>query len=155
MRFPNEIAKSWVSKAEQETDDFNRFVSLWFAFNALYNEFFFGNERRAIKDFIDFSRLQIRREALIEIFRDDSSLFFTTRIIRDCRDTGKDTLEDSYKLNDRRSTPKYRLKALLMILYQVRCNLFHGNKIYHRDSDKEVVRNAANVLLKILQAYLN
>lgn len=42
-----------------------------------------------------------------------------------------------------------------MILYQVRCNLFHGNKIYDRDSDKQVISNAAAALMIILQAYIN
>lgn len=42
-----------------------------------------------------------------------------------------------------------------MILYQVRCNLFHGNKAYERDSDQEVIANAAKAMTLIMEAYLD
>ena len=52
MREPRAVARAWFDKAEAETDAFDRFVSLWFAFNALYNEYFARDERRAIGDLI-------------------------------------------------------------------------------------------------------
>jgi hypothetical protein len=155
MRFPREVAKSWLSKAELETDSFDCFVSLWFGFNAIYNEFFFGNERQAIGDLVYSNQYTLNSQKLVKIFNHHSVSFFKTRIIRDCRGIGKDTSEYAAIIGNTYYSPNRRLKALLMILYQVRCNLFHGNKIYDRDSDRQVISNAAAALLIILQAYIN
>ncbi len=39
MRDPRGIAQTWYKKAVSTDDSYDRFVFLWFAFNALYNEF--------------------------------------------------------------------------------------------------------------------
>ena len=44
---------------------------------------------------------------------------------------------------------------MMMILYRVRCNLFHGNKMFESDSDEQVISNATGVLDSIVKAYLD
>lgn len=41
-----------------------------------------------------------------------------------------------------------------MILYQVRCNLFHGNKSFPSESDQETMRNASALLLRYNEIFV-
>jgi hypothetical protein len=41
-----------------------------------------------------------------------------------------------------------------MILYQVRCNLFHGNKEFGRDADDKVIAQATAALDAVVKAFL-
>lgn len=153
MRDLKDIAKTWLNKAKQEEDCFDRFVSLWFAFNALYNEFLYRYEKDAIIDLVDDRRYFIGDRRLNKILSSPSVDFFKRRVIRDCKGTGQDTRQEQIKLKSF-GPPKMRLKNLLLILYQVRCNLFHGNKMYGRDADNEVIGHASAVLLDIMNTYL-
>jgi hypothetical protein len=42
----------------------------------------------------------------------------------------------------------------LMALYQVRCNLFHGEKSAHSEMDSQIVYSALQVLLRFLSPYI-
>lgn len=162
MRRPEEIASSWLQKAEKEYDDFDKFVSLWFALNALYNEFFRTDERYAIKEFIDQRyNTKVGSGRIKQLLSDKSINFFKTRIIRDMRGNlnnsfsyREDTRENAQILKSSEYSSSKHLKELLMILYQVRCNLFHGDKMYDRESDMAVISNAANILMNLLKEYL-
>ena len=81
--------------------------------------------------------------------------YFKQRIIRNCRlDSSNDTAEYAARLKSERNSLKYRLIALMMILYQVRCNLFHGNKLFTSESDQEVVDNAASVMQEVMSNWV-
>lgn len=148
------IAQRWYRKAVSADDNYDRFVFLWFAFNALYNEFFDSSERRAIGDLVYSNRYHISNAGINDILETPHASFFKQRIIRDCRGNGRDTSESAAVLRSSDSSPRKRLDCLLRIVYLVRCNLFHGNKMYGRDSDDEVVTNAAFVLTEIIEAFL-
>jgi hypothetical protein len=51
---------------------------------------------------------------------------------------------------DRRSSE--RLAALLVLVYQVRCSLVHGNKNPDRDRDNELVSWGVSVLEEVVAA---
>jgi hypothetical protein len=156
MRLPREVAQSWFTKAAEQADDFDRFVALWIAFNALYNESCpspDSKERQAIIAFVFDPANKLDHGVMDRILASPEARFFRQRTIRDVRGGARDTSEDA-KILGRQTDPRRRIKALLMILYQVRCNLFHGNKMYGRDSDQEVVSNAANALMEVLRGYL-
>lgn len=154
MKPSEEIALSWLKKAKTEQDHFDQFVSLWFALNALYNQFFEGSEGGALNNLVFSSQYRLNNAKTFKILNSKNAMFFTKRIIRDCRGNRIDTAEWASKLKNKGSYPRNRLWALIRILYQVRCNLFHGNKMYERDSDQQVVSKAAAVLMLILNAYL-
>ncbi len=149
MRSANEAARAWYLKARDEGDQFDRFVYLWFAFNILYSEFMNNDERWAIRKFTEKRVLNIRN--VEQILNHEDSRYFVRRIIRNCRiDNTQDTAELAAKLKNPRNHKNARFEALVLILYQVRCNLFHGNKLFSSESDQEVVLHAANVLQMIL-----
>jgi len=41
-----------------------------------------------------------------------------------------------------------------MALYQVRCNLFHGEKSAHSEMDSQIVYSALQVLVRFLSPYI-
>ncbi len=158
MRDPQQIAHTWLKKAEAENDAFDRFISLWFAFNALYNEFYERDERRAIRDFIwnrfPSDRYKKRIETLLQ---SESAIFFKNRRIRNLRSSSSeqndrwwDTRENIERFTNKEYMVNKRLCELLMIVYQVRCNLFHGDKVYSYSSDEDILTNAGNILNTIL-----
>ena len=154
MRRPKSVARAWLNKAMASKDSYDKFVYLWFAFNSLYNDYFVGGERRAIKDMLSSDEYRLSEEKINQILHNASVSFFKERIIRDGRGNGKDTSEDVAILTGGYSK-REKLKALAMILYQVRCNLFHGNKLFGRDSDDKVVENAANVLEDVVRRMIH
>lgn len=154
MRDQESIARIWYNKAEAAGDPYDRFVCLWFAFNALYNEFLQGSERNAIGELIYSNRYNFSNTEIKDILKTPYAEFFKQRIIRDCRGSGRDTSESAAVSKSSDSSQKKKLNHLLRILYQVRCNLFHGNKLFGRDSDDQVVSNAAHALAGIMNAFL-
>lgn len=155
MRDPQNIARTWYNKAEGSEDPYDRFICLWFAFNALYNEFFQESERDAIYRLVYSNRYRLSNKTMNNILNSPYVEFFKQRIVRDCRrGSGRDTSESAAVLRSNSFYPKDKLYRLLKILYQVRCNLFHGDKIFGKDSDDQVVSNAAGALEEIIKAYL-
>ena len=150
------IAK-WIEKSRNEKDCFDKFVYGFFAFNALYSEFYLREkyEKDAIKAFFD-AHYDGNQGALKEIFDTPEYEYFCNRApIRDMRnDTiswrAKDDLEKIREKNTRKST-----KAMLMILYQIRCNLFHGDKSFTNLNDQEIMKNASELLLRYNTIFLN
>ena len=100
-------------------------------------------ERQAIRKFVSAGRYPDRPDQIKALLEQSAVEFFASRAIRDARGSGEDTRQDMVVLRDEQAQPKKRLMALLLILYQVRCNLFHGSKHYASDSDNEVMKNAA------------
>lgn len=47
-----------------------------------------------------------------------------------------------------------QVESLLITIYQVRCNLFHGSKSLHNPRDLELVRSSSIILEGYLKAYL-
>lgn len=154
MRDAYTACRIWNEKSEGEVDCYDRFVYLWFAFNVLYNNYFDSysdTERYAIKKMIDHHRGLFSEQAVNAITGDPAVVFFMDRTIRDCRSSGKDTSEYRIILSQQNRPPISKVKALCMILYQVRCNLFHGNKIFGRESDDQTVRQASIALYRIME----
>jgi hypothetical protein len=155
MRDAYSACKIWIKKSEDENDCYDKFVYLWFAFNAIYNNYFDSyndSERYAIKKMIDGHRHLLKERASIEILGDSATIYFMNRTIRDCKINGNDTSEHRIILSQQDQSHARRIKSLCMILYQVRCNLFHGNKLFGRESDDEVVKQASIALGKVIKA---
>lgn len=165
MRDAQSFAKSWLAKAQRENeyakpDHFDRFVYLWFAFNALYTQFYNDDERYAIRAWVDdsLSRGSLTNDDIVRLLQAPYAAFFRERIVRDVRRTRAraygplDTSENAITLTMAVLAPIKQLKALLMILYTVRCNLFHGEKAYIDSSDQSVIKHAADALEAILSA---
>lgn len=154
-----EVAVKWLRKALTETDSFDKFVYAWFAFNALYSENMSdrqGNSPNRNSE-LDAILLTVQNHVRLIDSRKRASLivsepvrFFESRVIRNMRNPNFDTSENHRRLKNSNSSERQKFEALFKILYMVRCNLFHGNKLFDRDSDVTVIKNASDVLTAYL-----
>src|SRR4051812_13849462 len=112
MRDPSEAAHAWFERAGEQTDPFDRFISLWIAFNVLYGSSFRTSERQAIGEFIYGHRLP-RNEA-ITLLNQPCAQFFRRRVIRDVRSFHdpqrgiRDTYEEAVTLSTEENLPGRR-----------------------------------------------
>lgn len=143
----------WIEKSRQEEDNFDKFVYGFFALNAMYSIYYDGNERQAIKALFESSIKDHYEEYRAILYSPEYDYFCNRPAIKNCKyDPTKefpgprDTARDTMKLLDR--SPKSSNRAMLMILYQIRCNLFHGNKSFGDSNDQEIMKNAAELLLR-------
>lgn len=155
-------ARKWVELAEKENDYFDKFVYCYFALNAIYNPHYDHSERQAIRTLfkITYNTRPGFKQEMKEILKtDEFSYFKNRRPIRNCKynpevnpydryDTAKECsmllLNDWFNSN----------QAMIMIIYQIRCNLFHGNKQYYNEDDQEIIKNASVLLLKYMKAFV-
>lgn len=143
----------WIDKSKHEEDNFDKFVYGFFALNAMYSVYYEGDERRAIKDLF-YDSVDMHYSEYRAIMDAPEFEYFCNRpAIKNCKydpnrdDPGRrDTSRDTAKLLDRSTRSSNR--AMLMILYQIRCNLFHGNKSFGNFDDQEIMKNAAELLLR-------
>ena len=148
-----EYILKWIEKSKNEEDNFDKFVYGFFALNAMYSIYYDGDERRAIKDLFDSSYNAHSREYEEILYTQEYEYFCKRPPIKNCkydpskeRPGPRDTYRDTIKLSERLARSSN--KAMLMILYQIRCNLFHGNKSFGDENDQEIVKNAAELLLR-------
>lgn len=148
-----EYILKWIEKSKNEEDYFDKFVYGFFALNAMYSVYYDTSERKAIQDLFR-SAIDNNYEDFRAVLHTPEYEYFCKRpAIKNCkynpqRDDPRmrDTADDKARLFDR--SPRSSNRAMLMILYQIRCNLFHGNKSFGDSSDQEIMKNASELLLR-------
>ncbi len=142
----------WIEKSRTEEDNFDKFVYGFFALNAMYSEYYTTGERGAIKALFrdNYERSRSEFESILSM--PEYEYFCNRAPIKNMKynpddpDGVPDTLHDTNNLQKR--DPKNSNRSMLMILYQIRCNLFHGNKSFSLEGDQEIMKNAAELLLR-------
>lgn len=157
-----EKVEEWQAKARRETDPFNKYVSVFIAYNIFYNLF----ARKTGKFRGDFTRSDSRRAtATVSLVKADelsslieSDLREYVRIIPVFREEYwpwhnasksvpiAQTLKTSLQSGDARKT----IDMLVKWLYKVRCNLVHGEKSYRDDSQRKLLEISTRLLDTIL-----
>lgn len=143
----------WIEKSKYEDDQFDKFVYGFFALNAMYSVYYDTSERQAIKDLFRRAVGSYFEEFRDILYTPEFEYFCNRPAIKNCKydpykeNSGpRDTQPDKVKLLER--STKISNTAMLMILYQIRCNLFHGNKSFGNSDDQEIMKNAAELLLR-------
>ena len=143
----------WIEKSKVEEDCFDKFVYGFFALNAMYSIYYEESERKAIRALFNDS-LRLHYEEFEEILSSPEYEYFCKRpAIKNCKyDPNREPLyhrdTSPYKKKLPEKSPQKSNEAMLMILYQIRCNLFHGNKAFSDSNDQEIMKNAAELLLR-------
>lgn len=136
------IAKEWYQRGlKYQDDDFTRFMMYWIAFNWLYGESGKESERAKIRQFYRDHREKFYN---YDPFLDpDIDVFMEGPIYSDKSD--KDTTDDFTGIKNGKAV------HLLLSIYQVRCNLFHGSKQLRVERDQKLVKASANILERYLE----
>ncbi len=140
--YSKNIALQWYKFGLEHNDDFFvKFMMHWMAFNWIYSKYNYdGNvsERDQIKLCFDDKRARFRR---FDAFALPEIRIFIEGPVYDAR-TGTYNHDVYRALSESNS-----IEALLLTLYQVRCNLFHGSKSFMIDRDIKLVK-ASSVILE-------
>lgn len=124
------------------------FITLWMSYNSYYNQFS-GRELTKSCKLSANSKAQkiyaLYKDAILDSFskiphKDDSIRLFVESNLSD---------KPPVKFDKKHC----KLKNFLSVVYQIRCNLFHGQKSPYIDSDEMLVKWAYENLYKILHEF--
>jgi len=160
--------EEWRLKAHRESDPFDKYISLFIAYNIFYNlykktrnplaDLSHGDRDRAIEvlSLINerdayqlFYSIQSDLEeyiSIIPIFREE---YWPSNRARN-KVAISEALKEAYKEGNARKI----VEMLLKWLYKVRCNLVHGEKEYNSEAQNRLLSKSSILLDKILQYLL-
>ena len=148
----NNFIKEWIRRSDREENkDFvdigDKFISLWIAFNAWLKSQF--GEKKCDRDLknnlISFSPI----ESVFNEFKKDNKELAK---LRNYRIKNMKFPEDELK----KISYDGSFKSLIEVLYEIRCNLFHGRKDINDDEkDIKLVYLAYDILLPLFKKYLS
>lgn len=142
-------AREWLERGKQLADPIDAFSSYWRGFNNLFSSVGRGQERDLIKSYLD---VHITREQSQEILDTNAANidYLLSQPVIDMRGNGKDTSPNIQAFNIA-ADAQAKLSELFMVIYQVRCNLEHGQKSPSRDRDVRLCACAAPVISYVLE----
>ena len=144
----------------RDVPEWCEFLRLWAAFNCLYGEEANGNERERVMQVVRRYLDNPRAETLIV----QTSAAALEIIETPPGDMRKDASDPRFREQTERCAAAYRdhikpanerLAGLLGVIYQVRCNLLHGDKDPDDVRDMNLVRNSSAVLQAVIPAVEN
>ena len=146
------FTEKWLQRAErgkEYIDDGDRFISLWIAFNGWMK----GEFGEAVKDLTLVKRVKESGEVqqIFENMKNDKKFGellqqLSTYTVADMRYPNDSSRLKRYESN---------LASLMDVLYQVRCNLFHGRKDIEEDKkDFQLICLSYRILLPFLKHLL-
>lgn len=151
MRGDSVKAREWLERGLNHNDPIDCLCNCWMGFNNLYSIYQVGAEPLAIKTFIDTKVDTAFAQALIEHHEQEVN-YFMSRPVIDMRGNGRSTQRDIDDYNAS-NCPISKLKSILMVIYQVRCNLMHGKKSPSRDRDVELCKSSWPFVAELVDKY--
>ncbi|GGX63813.1 hypothetical protein [Saccharospirillum salsuginis] len=142
-------AREWLQRSREAEDPIDGFSNAWRAFNHLYFPVNGKNERDKIRRYLKDSVDEAMAEHLLEEHEGELD-YLTAEPVIDMRGNGRDTARNIEEFQDGRA-PVGKLQEIFMIIYQVRCNLEHGQKSPSRRRDVELCRSACPLVERIVE----
>jgi hypothetical protein len=141
-------AHEWYERGKQAADPIDSLANFWRGFNNLYSSTSKGKERKRIKLFLRNSVTKAEAERLL-VAEAASVDVLLSRPVNDMRGNGSDTAPNIGAFNVATDSI-VKLQELFMVVYQVRCNLEHGQKSPSRDRDMRLCEAAALIVAAVL-----
>ncbi len=142
-------AREWFERGKKMTDPIDAFSSYWCGFNNLFSSIGSGQERDRIRSYLSASiTLDQAQDALNK--NSDNIEYLLSQPVIDMRGNGRDTTLNiqAFKVT---ADAKTKLSEVFMIIYQVRCNLVHGEKSPSADRDVRLCASAAPIISYVLE----
>ncbi|MDC9511690.1 HEPN domain-containing protein [Pseudoalteromonas sp. CST5] len=141
----------WLERGLNQNDPIDCLSNCWMGFNSLYSNSSSKTEVDSIKSFIDTNvDLKVAQE-LLDIHQIEIT-YFMTRPVIDMRGNGKSSQTDIDIFNSTDCAVS-KLKSILMVIYQVRCNLMHGQKSPSRDRDVDLCKHSWPFVAELVDRY--
>ena len=131
-----QLAKGWLYRAQKAIDVYDRFISAYIALNFLYNN-------RSEK---------VERERMVRYLLEVVERNSMDPLVYDIAEYKASPVVDMtpYSTRGKPDVIVSDKKSLFEAIYQVRCNLFHGNKALGDTRDQRLVAQGAGVIIAIL-----
>ena len=141
-------AKEWLDRGMKDTDQVNALSNFWRGFNILFYGEAQQSERKKIRAFLSQKITEAEAKGLLQEHEPNISYFLSKPVI-DMRGNGRDTTENIQAFNAANNSLE-KLQEIFMIIYQVRCNLEHGQKSPTRERDIQLCQCALPLLAKVI-----
>jgi hypothetical protein len=147
----NKFITNWLERAEREEnslDDADRFINLWIAFNAWMKKEYGESKLDAV--LISEAKNNRGLESIFDKLKDNQLDKNLKKIKK------KGLIYDMRYPGDTKKAKEYNASfgSLLDVIYQVRCNLFHGRKNIKDDTrDEELVEICYQILLPLFKNF--
>lgn len=141
-------AREWLDRGRQTADPIDAFTSFWRAFNNLFSAVGNGQERGKIKLFLSQQLSEVQAK---EILQNNPAevLYLLSQPVIDMRGNGKDTTQNIQAFSSAVDSLA-KLQELFMVIYQVRCNLEHGEKSPKTVRDIKLCQSAAPLVAYVV-----
>lgn len=143
-------AREWLQRSRVAEDPIYGFSDVWRAFNNLYYPGNGPHERAKILRYLEDS---VNEELAAGILAEHEGRvnYLLGEPVIDMRGNGRNTALhiEAFQMGE---TCLDKLKELFMIIYQVRCNLEHGQKSPSRNRDVELCRSAHPIVEGVVEA---
>ena len=153
QEYENNYALEWYKYGRaHEADRVMHFMMMWLAFNWLYNQERYDS---GVSSDVDAIRNYCSKHYDVlkqyKAFSSNSMTYFEEAPVSDEISEAKrrERFEILMDWNHKHSELE-RMQALLLTIYQVRCNLFHGSKSLRIDRNMKLVQATG----KIMEGYL-
>lgn len=141
-------AHEWYERGNQASDPIEAFSNFWLGFNNLYNPMRKSKEREKIQTLLQNSICEERASHLLSAHASCIDYLLSEPVIN-MRYNGKDTASNiaAFKVA---TSSLVKLKEVVMVVYQVRCNLVHGQKSPSRERDVHLCQCAAPIIAELI-----
>jgi len=144
-------AQKWLARVKGTVDPFNRLSEAWRGFNNLFFPVRATNEREKIKSFLLSKTSANDASALMGMYKREIAYLLSKPVV-DMRGNGNDT-SDNIAAYHSTTDPVRRVVELFMIIYQVRCNLEHGQKAPDTPRDAELCAYSSSIVARVVELY--
>jgi hypothetical protein len=142
-------AREWHDRGKRADDPIDAFSNFWRAFNNLYSPLHANQERDKIRLLLGKQISEAKAQELITAHAVGVDYLISQPVI-DMRGKGHDT-KPNIKAFHAGTASLGRLQELFMIIYQVRCNLEHGQKSPKRKRDIELCQYAGPIVAAVVK----
>ncbi|MCC5795927.1 MAG: hypothetical protein JJU48_01205 [Methylophaga sp.] len=143
-------AREWLQRSREAQDPIDGFSNAWRAFNHLYFPENGTSERDKIQQYLESKVDEDIADRILEDYGDEVNYLLAQPVI-DMRGNGRNTARNIESFQGG-LTALSKVKEPFMIIYQVRCNLEHGQKSPSRERDVELCRAACPLVDHVVDA---
>jgi hypothetical protein len=142
-------AQEWLERGIRETDPIHAFSDFWRGFNNLFFSAAKGQERDKIRAFLAQRVSEEEAKAMLGKYSAEIDYLISQSVI-DMRGNGRDTADNIHAFMVS-PTSLGKVEEVFMIIYQVRCNLEHGQKSPSRERDIQLCQSASPLVAHVIE----
>ena len=141
-------AREWLEWGLERNDSIDLLTDVWRGVNHLFYSEVSGTEREKINNYLTENISEETTQKIIDGHQTEIAYLISQPII-DMRGNGRDTEEAINEYNSSGGNLE-KIKALFKIIYQVRCNLEHGQKSPTRERDVELCSSSWPLVAEVV-----